>query len=136
MCLTGDLIRGKTKIDPNTNWEAIFGTALGFLSVITLIGLLSQIWILQSVEIDERSKKVRVRIFRFDKIIDKGEYDINDNLKVYVNAMKKGGGTYNLVFKYGKKKIWSETISGGLMRFSGWTTQMFKEVVNAIDNLR
>jgi len=140
--------RGTSHIDPNSITVVAECTAIVFILLIT-IGLLSQIWVLYSIEIDTDLKKVRVKIKRFDKVIDKGEYNLDADFiaeikikkRVFGGAKYTGAGrteidTYVLVLKYGSKKIWSETQSPLLGDFSGWTPHKFYEVVNAINDLK
>src|ERR1700722_10213386 len=79
------------QMDPTLKIELIAFMA----SVIFLlfgVVILCQVWVLDSIIIDEKRKKIKVLTRKLDELIDKGEFDIDDNLKIKISSKGKNGG--------------------------------------------
>src|ERR1700756_4172158 len=70
------LILAQIKIDLNSFRILELGTSIITLLLI-VIALLSQVRILSSISVDPKSKKVWIKVMRFNKVISLGEYDID-----------------------------------------------------------
>lgn len=107
---------------------------------LVLIGIIaySQIWVLDKVIIDTKRKTIRILIRKFDTIIDKGEFDIDENLKVKVQIkrghIKKSPITV-IRIKYGKKIIFTQSNSN-FMGAPNWTSASFLHIRDEVENIK
>jgi heme/copper-type cytochrome/quinol oxidase subunit 2 len=109
------------------------------IPLLFVIGLIvyTQVWVLDKIVIDPKRKKIRVIIRKFDTVVDKGEYDIDDNLKVKIN-IKTGHKKEPITamrIKYGKKIIFTQSNSD----FAGapnWAGSSFTNIRDEAENIK
>ncbi len=110
---------------------------VGFPILIVLfipLFILSEVWVLDSVVLDSARKTIRVKTRRLDKLIDKGEQDINNGLKITTYASSYRNYVSNTVFvpsrlliRRGWKIIWVQYV--GLYNVTDcWTYQLFNQI--------
>ncbi|HXP49611.1 MAG TPA: hypothetical protein VN922_06655, partial [Bacteroidia bacterium] len=98
--------------------------------------ILAQAWIIDTVIIDSDRKKIRVLIRSFNKQVDKGEYDIDDKLKITIKIRHaQYGDLHQLGIKYGRKTIWGQSDSP-VAGAAGWNYAMFLKVAETVEQVR
>ncbi|HXB10921.1 MAG TPA: hypothetical protein VNZ45_02965 [Bacteroidia bacterium] len=107
------------------------GMVLLFCGVVVL----SQAWILDSIMIDEKTKKLKILYRKFDRVVDKGEYDIdNIKIKIITKHPPNSQPTQTLIIKYGKKRIVNQnntTFAGT----PGWTKELYAKVKEEVEKI-
>ncbi len=131
-----EIFSGRLTATQKSNDEAAIIVVIAGVVAFCLLGFISQIWVLDSVSVDENTRKIIVRIRRFDKVVIKGEYHIDDKLILRIDRKTlRTGEAYRLLIKYGSKRVWSESISPA-SHFSGWDDYKFYNIINAVKALR
>jgi hypothetical protein len=119
---------------PGNDWLAFISLFGGLGVFLSALFCLSQVWVLDKVIIDEEKRKIRILIRKFNKIVDKGEYNIDTNLKITIKAIKNAPiGNYRFRIKYGKKRIFGfETTLGNK---SNWSYDLSLSIVNSVNTV-
>ena len=107
-----------------------FGGVLSLLFVLPL-GMHFAIYSFDSIVIDEERKTIHIKIRKFDKIVDKGEYPIDNNLAVKIAKKKNAAAvSIRLFFSIRMKESFQRAlwVMGGIWK----CTQLFVMKVEKI----
>jgi hypothetical protein len=125
---TGTTPQKQEAMSPELKIQMAVFLSLAILFVCGIV-VLSQAFILDSIVIDEKKKKMKILFRKFDEIVEKGEYDIDDNLKVKIITKHPGHGktSQTMVIKYGKKRIITQN-NTAFAGTPGWTNALYTKV--------
>ncbi len=120
---------------PGNDWLAFISLFGGLGVFLCALFTLSQIWVLDSIIIDEENKTMRVLIRRFDKLIDKGEYNIDNKLFIQIKGVRNAPqGNYRFRIKYAGKRVFGfETTLGDQ---SNWPYYLSLSIINKVNEVR
>ncbi|HTB31910.1 MAG TPA: hypothetical protein VK808_07785 [Bacteroidia bacterium] len=90
------------------------------------------IYSFDSIVIDEERKTIHIKIRKFDKIVDKGEYPIDNNLAVKIAKKKNAAAvSIRLFFFYKNERIVPKGTMG-----DGWNLEMYTTICDEVEKIK